>query len=212
MEYKTLVSIAILAVSILLIAGCASNPEKKECLNADWYANGIEDGKRGYSLKKVEGQREICAKFNLPQDLTRYEEGLKKGYEAFCTRENGYEMGRQGLRHHFVCVGEARVVFSNAYGDGNEMHEILSTRAFIEKEIQKYRTELATALSAIAHTENKLSSKTTPEELDKLEVELAEQKRNVHINTRTIEEMIQRLNSTQPYLEKLQKDHRALGY
>lgn len=212
MEYKTLVSIAVLAVSTLLIAGCASNHEKKECLSADWYAIGVEDGKRGYSLKKVEGQREICAKFNLPQDLTRYEEGLKTGYEAYCTRENGYKTGRQGLRDHYVCVGETRVAFSNAYSDGKEIYDILWIQTYIEKEIQKYRTEIATVLSTIAHTENKLSSTTTPEELDKLEAELAERKRNVHVNTRIIEDLIHRLNETQPYLEKLQKDHRALGY
>src|SRR5690606_13231192 len=55
----------LLAAGVLLaLSGCASmTPE--ECLHADWYEKGMQDGLRGQPRAYVEDHREACGKVGV---------------------------------------------------------------------------------------------------------------------------------------------------
>jgi hypothetical protein len=70
--------------SFLLVAACASM-DRSQCLNADWYAIGLEDGARGRALERLGEHRRACAQYNVTPDTARYVAGRNDGLKSFCT-------------------------------------------------------------------------------------------------------------------------------
>ena len=130
------------ASSVLLavvLAACASL-DRDECLKADWYAIGLEDGARGRALERLGDHRRACAKHNVRPDAARYVEGRNEGMRSFCTYERGFSEGRAGRSYAAACPQGAG--FLAGYNRGRELHDLQRQLDEVEKDIARTRTAL----------------------------------------------------------------------
>jgi len=124
---------------VLLVAGCASL-DKDECINADWYAIGLEDGARGRALERLGDHRRACAKHNVTPNSERYLAGRNEGLRTFCTYERGFSEGRAGNAYNAGCPQPAN--FLAGYQRGRELHELHRRLDEVEKDIGRIKTAL----------------------------------------------------------------------
>lgn len=125
--------------ALLLIAGCASL-DRDECVNADWYAIGLEDGARGRAVERLGDHRRACAKHNVAPNAERYLAGRSEGLKSFCTYERGFSEGRAGRAYAGACPQPES--FLAGYQRGRELHELNRRLAEVEKEIGRIKTAL----------------------------------------------------------------------
>ncbi|HEV3010610.1 MAG TPA: DUF2799 domain-containing protein [Burkholderiales bacterium] len=111
-----------------------------ECLHADWYAIGLEDGARGSALERLGDHRRACAKHNVTPDATRYVAGRNEGLKSFCTYERGFSEGRAG--HAYAAGCPQASTFVAGYQRGRELHELHRQLAEVEKDIARTKTAL----------------------------------------------------------------------
>jgi len=49
------------AFSVLLALAACASMDRNQCVNADWYAVGLEDGARGRGVERLGEHRRACA-------------------------------------------------------------------------------------------------------------------------------------------------------
>ena len=121
------------------VVGCATL-DKEECVNADWYAIGLEDGARGRAVERIGDHRRACAEHNVAPSTDRYMAGRSDGLKSFCTYERGFSEGRAGRAHVAGCT--AASTFPAAYQRGRELHTLERSLADLEREITRIKTAL----------------------------------------------------------------------
>ena len=124
---------------LALLTGCASL-DRDECVNADWYAIGLEDGARGRALERLGDHRRACAKHNIAPSSERYLAGRNDGLKTFCTYERGYSEGSAGRDYSAGCPQPSN--FLAGYQRGRELHDLNRRRAELDKEIGRIKTAL----------------------------------------------------------------------
>ncbi len=124
---------------LLALAGCASL-DRDECVNADWYAIGLEDGARGRAVERLGDHRRACAKHNVAPNSERYLAGRNDGLKNFCTYERGYAEGSAGRAYGAGCPQASN--FLAGYQRGREIHDLNRRRAELDKEIGRIKTAL----------------------------------------------------------------------
>jgi hypothetical protein len=130
-----------LVVTVLLLSACATMDEN-QCLNADWYAIGVEDGARGRPLARLGDHRRACAKYGVAPQTERYLAGRNEGLESYCTYDRGYAMGRSGHGYADVCPGPLAANYSAGYRDGREYHDLTRRLKAVQDEIDKSKAAL----------------------------------------------------------------------
>lgn len=112
----------VLVSSVLLVTGCATmTPE--ECLNADWYQQGMRDGQSGQSLSIIEDHNEACNKVGVSVNRTRYVAGRDAGLVQYCTPATGFDEGRRGKYYGDVCPPALERPFVEAYRQGRRIYD-----------------------------------------------------------------------------------------
>jgi len=106
---------------LLGLVGCATM-NKSECLNADWYMIGMEDGSQGQPLSHIGEHRKACAGYNIKPDLVAYEAGHAAGTEQFCTESNGFRLGKRGGSYNGVCPPSLEEIILAGYDAGKKVH------------------------------------------------------------------------------------------
>lgn len=107
---------------VLLLSGCAAMT-RDECINADWYLIGFEDGSAGRQPQRIAEYRSACAEYTVVPKMEEYLAGHQRGVGGFCTAENGFAQGRAGRRLNPVCHGELKHHFLAGYNKGYELHQ-----------------------------------------------------------------------------------------
>lgn len=125
----------------LLLGGCASL-DKAECLNADWYAIGLEDGARGRALERLGAHRRACAEHGIAPNGERYLAGRHEGLKSFCTFQRGYSSGRAGQAFADVCPAALAAPFADGYRQGHGLYELNRQLASVQAEIRKSKEAL----------------------------------------------------------------------
>jgi hypothetical protein len=133
---------ASLIAAMLLLAGCASL-DRSECLNANWYAIGLEDGARGYSVERLGAHRRACAEHNVAPDAERYLAGHGEGLKSFCTYERGYALGRAGKTPAGTCPPELRDGFLAGHRHGKELYGLTRRLDEVNTDIRKTKAGLS---------------------------------------------------------------------
>src|SRR4051794_9705249 len=87
---------------LLALAACASM-DRNQCVSADWYAVGLEDGARGRAVERLGDHRRACAEYRVAPDTARYLAGRNEGLKSFCTYERGFSEGRGGNSYAAAC-------------------------------------------------------------------------------------------------------------
>ena len=126
---------------LLLVCGCASLG-KDECLHADWYAIGLEDGARGRPVERLGDHRRACAKHNVAPNTERYVAGRNEGLKSFCTYERGFSEGRAGHAYAAGCPQPQDGQFLAGYHRGRELHELHRRLDEVEKDIARTKSAL----------------------------------------------------------------------
>ncbi|HEX6156004.1 MAG TPA: DUF2799 domain-containing protein [Burkholderiales bacterium] len=128
-------------LAALLAASCASL-DKDECLSADWYAIGLEDGARGRAIERLGDHRRACAKHNVTPNAERYLAGRSAGLKSFCTPERGFSEGRAGHAYAAGCPEPLAGRFLASYQRGRELHELHRQLDAVQSDIARTRKAL----------------------------------------------------------------------
>ena len=124
---------------VVLLAGCATL-DREECVNADWYAIGLEDGARGRAVERLGDHRRACAKHSVTPNTERYLAGRVEGLKTFCTYERGYSEGRAGRAYGAGCPQASN--FVAGYQRGREHYELHRRLDEVNKELARTRAAL----------------------------------------------------------------------
>jgi hypothetical protein len=113
----------LLGFACALLAGCASM-DRGQCLNANWYAIGLEDGARGQALERLGIHRRACAEHGVAPDAERYVAGRNEGLKSFCTYQRGFSHGRAGQAYAGSCPANLAAGFQSGYQLGRELYDL----------------------------------------------------------------------------------------
>ncbi len=137
-----MLALPLLLVALLVLSACASISEE-ECLAADWYSIGVEDGSKGYPMSRIGAYRKDCAEVGVAPDAEQYGEGRMVGLESFCTYERGYGEGKRGAHNRAVCPpGPLEAEFMQGYNDGYYVYEVNQNIRSLEGELANVRDEI----------------------------------------------------------------------
>ncbi|NNG01294.1 MAG: DUF2799 domain-containing protein [Desulfobacteraceae bacterium] len=147
---------SLIVLTILFAAaGCATLSEN-ECLNADWYIIGYEDGSRGIPLAQIGKHRKACAKHDVSPDMNRYRTGHIEGLAHHCTPRSGYRFGIHGNAYNGVCRGLQEPAFLDAYEQGKEIFRLQQSIRYKQKRIDELYDELDTIQADMDEQETEL--------------------------------------------------------
>lgn len=124
-----------------IVSGCASL-DRSECLNANWYAIGLEDGARGRPLERLGDHRRACAEHKVAPDAERYLAGRDEGLKSFCTYERGFAQGRSGLTYAGGCPAAMAAGFQSGYQLGRELHDLHRRLSEVQTQIARSKAQL----------------------------------------------------------------------
>jgi uncharacterized protein DUF2799 len=126
----------------LLLAACASM-DRNQCVNADWYAIGLEDGARGRAVERLGDHRRACAEYSVMPDTSRYLAGRNEGLKSFCTYQRGFSEGRAGNFYGAACPQPAASAFLAGYNRGRELHDLHQRYDEVQREIARNKAVIA---------------------------------------------------------------------
>lgn len=133
---------ASLFVLLILVPGCATL-DRNECLRADWYAIGLEDGARGRPVERLGEHRRACAEHGVTPQTERYLAGRADGLKSYCTYEKGFSVGRSGQSYAGVCPPGN---FPAGFQRGREIYDVRRRLDAVEEQIRKTKAALAAGI------------------------------------------------------------------
>jgi len=114
---KNLLGLISTAAIIIMMAGCAS-VSKEDCLLTDLYEIGRMDGRQGKPRTTFQGRAKPCLEHGISADRQAYYQGHDQGLLYYCTEQNGFELGQQGLPYNSVCPLQLEPTFRAGYHKG----------------------------------------------------------------------------------------------
>jgi hypothetical protein len=133
----------LLIITLLVLSACESI-STEECLAADWYSIGVEDGSKGYPMSRIGAYRKDCAEVGVAPDADQYAEGRDYGLESFCTYERGYAEGKRGSSNQAVCPpGQLEAEFMEGYKAGHYIYGVKQQIRSLERDLKDVRGEIA---------------------------------------------------------------------
>lgn len=130
-----------IALAALLAAGCATLSEE-ECHDGDWYRVGLSDGHAGASPERIAKHIEACAEHGVSIDREQYAAGRVDGLRHYCTRANGYRVGREGFGYAGVCPSGSEPEFLVGHDLGRRFHAVDRELARIDADLRIYRQQM----------------------------------------------------------------------
>lgn len=118
------------------LASCATM-NKSECLTADWYSIGYEDGIDGQPQTKLSRYRQDCADHGVTPKLDAYRNGHFEGSKQFCTRENGFQYGHKGHEYQRSCPSSIERDFLIGYRDGRHLYAVGEQVAQYQRQLER---------------------------------------------------------------------------
>lgn len=172
-------SLIVMLISALVLSGCATL-NKEECLTADWYQIGYEDGARGYPDTRIASHREACAKHGIAPDFRSYQDGHAEGVIRFCTPRNGFEQGKKGYNYSGICPTSLEPGFLDGYDAGRQIYAAVSAVRSLEGEQRRNENEIESLQNEITTKTNlMLSNETTIEDRYALNQEIAQMQQDL---------------------------------
>jgi outer membrane murein-binding lipoprotein Lpp len=151
-------------LAVALLAGCASGPDKEQCVATDWRTVGYEDGLRGAPADRIGGHRAACGKHGVTPDLGAYLDGRERGLKEYCQPKNGFRVGLHGGGYANVCSGATETAFVDAYRWGRQIYDARSTLRHTQSQLRSSRDGLVQTDTAMANVTAELVLATVPVE------------------------------------------------
>ncbi len=73
---------------VFLLTGCSGLTES-DCLQADYFQIGLEEGKQGNLANRISIYQKYCSEYALSADTEQYYKGREIGLKTFCSPNNG---------------------------------------------------------------------------------------------------------------------------
>ncbi|PIP96019.1 MAG: hypothetical protein COW00_06965 [Bdellovibrio sp. CG12_big_fil_rev_8_21_14_0_65_39_13] len=108
----------LLLSSILLFATACATMSQEDCQKANWKMIGEEAGREGKPTTSFTRISRQCQEFGISVSQAEWVSGYKIGLSAFCTFENGYEIGLKGETYQKVCPSNSSKEFLRGYIEG----------------------------------------------------------------------------------------------
>ncbi len=124
-----------------LVTGCATIPAE-QCARVDWYALGVEDGRKGYTADRIVKHREACAGVNVMPDEKAYFAGRTEGLREYCTPQNAFVEGLAGREYRGVCPLEVSGIFTRNHRAAYAVYKTRKDLQNVEDEIDDKEKEL----------------------------------------------------------------------
>jgi len=112
----------ILIFNLTCLAGCAHHLSQVECVNRDWYATGLADGRNGSYKSNLQGEIQDCSKFNIPVNTDAYSKGWNEGIRSYCNFKNGLILGAAGKGYKDFCPSDLKEFFSAGWQEGIQQY------------------------------------------------------------------------------------------
>ena len=125
-----------LLLAALAMSGCATLNES-QCRSASWAEIGFRDGRNGRSADRIPDHTEACEKYGVAPDGTDYPAGRDEGLVQYCTRHNGFEVGRSNGTYDGVCVTLNERAFLEGFNKGKALYEARARLESVESEIDR---------------------------------------------------------------------------
>jgi len=111
-----------MVAGVLALGGCASM-SAEECLKADWYQKGVQDGRSGKTRHYLDEHVKACREVGVTPNTQQYMEGREEGLLRYCTPASGFEEGRRGHSYAQVCPADLEPAFLSRYRDGRRVYD-----------------------------------------------------------------------------------------
>ncbi len=144
-----------LFTGLMVLTGCATL-DKDECLNADWFSIGYEDGAKGYKASRISSHRKACAKHGIAPDFTTYERGRQEGLGEWCTPRKGYQLGVNGRQYNGVCPKHLETAFVRALNQGRDVYIYAAQVSKQQHDLKKMYADLNALEMDLADLEDEL--------------------------------------------------------
>ena len=151
------VGICVVLGTLALLQGCASMSEN-ECLNADWRLIGQDDGQSGKPRSILGAYRKDCAQYGVTPNQHEYEEGRDQGLTFYCTRDNGYRVGRSNPEYQGVCPAVLEIDFQSGYEMGRSVNQAVSRVERVNSLIRRTRRDIADLEDEIRELEREVQT------------------------------------------------------
>ena len=145
---------------IVVVSGCATL-NKDECLTADWYQIGYEDGARGYADTRIASHREACAKHGITPVFRDYQDGYEEGVIRFCTTSNGFAQGKRGYNYSGICPSGLEASFLDGYEAGKQIYSVSSLISSLNDEQRQNENNIEALQNQIIDKTNLMLADTT---------------------------------------------------
>lgn len=154
---------------ILLALLCSCAPmDKNECLEANWYQLGRQDGVRAQPRSLFARRTEACREHGVVADREAYYRGREDGIRLYCTPDNGYRLGRKGGRYTYICPSDLEQAFIARYNEGVQDYRF-------EQRVQRLEKQIADLEESIAvHEKELIAPKVPPLERAQIYIEIKE--------------------------------------
>ena len=87
---------------LLVVASCAQLSED-ECANLNWHATGLADATAGIPSSEVDRRLSVCGEYSSQAVRSLYDAGYQAGLAEYCSRDNGFEVGKNGDEYLGMC-------------------------------------------------------------------------------------------------------------
>lgn len=159
----SLKNLVLILAGALILQGCGGGMSKDECLVADWYAIGYEDGSRGAPADTLGKHRKSCAEHGVAPHTQAYQQGRDDGLVLFCQPSKGFNLGARGGGYSGVCPRALEPEFLNAYNSGRKLYELESSVNYTNRQLHAKKEYLRKVKHMMIDTAAALvSDKTTP--------------------------------------------------
>ncbi len=110
---------------------------KEECLSANWYDVGYNDGLNGEGSSKTQSYLKACSEY-VHVDVNSYNEGRKEAAAVYCTDDNGYNLGSKKASLTDICnLSSNQASFKKYYNRGLEVYRAAKYVNEIDDQINK---------------------------------------------------------------------------
>jgi hypothetical protein len=144
------------AMTIAGLSGCAATLSENQCKANDWYTVGYSDASNGYDASRLLQHDNACVGHGVVPDRAQYTAGWNDGIQAYCTPENGFNVGENGATYNRICPANLESDFHAAYSNGRTLYVAESEVSQLENaidqrsaRIQEMKNEMQYAVNAL---------------------------------------------------------------
>lgn len=128
-------------IAVFLIVSSCTTLSPEECLNMNWYEQGVKDGAKGHQAVWIEKHKQACKSSSVIPDRAQWLKGRQKGLKSYCTARNAYWIGRKGQGLSPVCSPAAEMQMRPALAHGVKYHRISNEIEYLRRDIQDARSD-----------------------------------------------------------------------